>query len=1450
MPPFHRLLFSNHILLFDLIFLFDFFGCNFFNVSACGLTHMYKRETVETKILRAQALVSRVEREFDANAMRRIEMAENDIFVKRQMEEVTRQQREREKEKFTGKAVVSNAEKIHRILNAEEDPADNQESHITTSDVTTFRVDAARTNDSVPIPVGVWASKDLLSQTEYDVDAVNNQEPDGQLSSRRLVISPKSINTPGTPKVMLPSVLEQSLASEAGIVAINGNTHPLTSSRQDIALASRTSCSHDLATLFNRLRSNDGILVHAAMDEFNSTQFASVFEPAVKVLSLANGKLLRRIFDPPKGTPHIAYSTQRWRAKQGIMEMLVSGRFDLEGIAEMECAMQQLSRSIDQERSRRENCEHQLAREKQRSRNLSNQLHAALEKTRSREQHNVVAAISVGNIAMYLPEDDPSMSTPLLKRIIRGDGGVSETERSCIVGEIQRVLEFIGSMNGGDDHNSVATLLDDENIRRKLFGRFSVTNHHLMALQAMSDRETKRAARRAIEHKMAALESIALELEDSHSGYNQLFVVGENVYAKMGAVVRVLSEEQRRDVFGEDSETNQFVELTKPRDAVCPLCRFEFDATRPISEYAAVIEEKTKKSTEDLHHVLVGRRAASRGGDPTGTMRSGSSFRRPNSTTDLKSGSSRPTTSNAQMEAGSSTNNGDGLASFEIQVAIMALQQIIKDLEQKTVKLQEQVDEGTAALRMEKMHYATLDSKYKETIRETGEYRKRFDQEMKRAADDTQLFQDQAEQLQATLNEKLCRIDDLEEINEELHHKMARTMEAEKQVNTIRFGYPITPEQKADLSFQEIGYVYYRKFHECLGQLNSLKKRFRLVPSEEDDALAKDVGIMVGGGAKGVAAVKHASVSCVSKDLIPVVDRGVQQESDGAEREVQTDPVPSLRDNVPTDDCESQTEEYLRRMEFRSPVLGTTTSSELVEVGTLEMGKIVSNLRDVRGFLDCLLARRTKECDGLASVAMDAVLASHAEEKRQDAEHHSQLLCEKDALIQRISQAYAELQNSVEEAQKNVTEAPVQKSSHVTPLAAPLQRQSSRKFSGFFGGGGGLGTPSGAEAAPPLLDSYAQLLEASLASLGDAPLDCLFVEQQEAALRNALIRDSSHIVVPLNLLVHMFASLHSERRNSRKPQCSVVNVGLQDLQRSKHHSTSAKRKLLPPLNREDASLKLPPGDSRVSPVADVAAGPSAVGGDRKGGLRMFDFVSLCDDGIDERATVPASHQSIPVPPLPYAQVRDVMFTSDAQRRFEVRPEPSPSLIVKALGSKSDAPSPPPQNSEAPVEAHKGTGHKEGRTTSGPPSMPQRKTFVPPQRNSAALLAMRIQSQLRIGTPNHDSSTEPDAMMLGSPSRSHEENVAPTVIDGKEYEMSSFLARPLPQFRGALPPQALVGWQKPAGGFVDGWNDAVASLQKTRARCAAVASQVAAANAARHAAVHWSYEDDAEMLDDT
>ncbi|CUG88648.1 Hypothetical protein, putative [Bodo saltans] len=1442
---------------------------------------MHNPETVGAKLQRAQALVQRAESVFEANAIRRVEMQDNDQYVLRQMDEVKRLQKERERDQFShGRKATSNSEKIERIL-----AADTVYGSLSaTGGVNAlslgegFTVDPSHPQQPLPMASGPWASKDLLTQKEYDVDATNNQDLDvgGGLTSRRGSVATKHITPP--PKVieevphlgLSTSMLESSILTAAGAALVPpslGDDHQAPFSHKDAPTGpsfSRTTCSQDLATLFNRLRSNDGVLVHAALDEFNSTQYESIYVPEAKILSLANGRLLRRIFDPPQGVPVIMYSTRTWEAKQNIMETLLSGTFGLEDIADMEVRFSELRQTMNKEQSRREHCEVMLAKEKQRTRNLTNQLNTILEKNRSREQNNVVTAIAVGNVALSLPAseeegDGASTSTPLLHRLLQGDSGMSSSEREGLVMEIRRVLEFMGSMNNDVNHNrTLLELMDDEVVRNKLFERFSVTNRHLETLRAVSEREQKRAARRGMECRMAALELHTMELEDSHSGYNQLFLVGENVYSKMGSVVRLLSEEQRAEVFGVDGETNQFVELTKPRDAICPLCRFEFDATKPAAEYAEAIAEQTRRKTEELH-VLVGRRAASRGGaanDMNGTMKSNTNFfaRRASSRgpADADLRNSRPSTRDSSPGRGSSGT--DGLSDFESQVAIMALQQIITDLEAKSTKLQEQLDEATAGIRLEKMHYSTLDSKYKETLRETGEYRKRFDQEMKRATDDIQLYQDQADQLKQTVNEKLCRIDDLEDMYEELNQKMGRMNEAEKQVNTIRFGYPVSSGQKADLSYQEIGYVYYRKFHETLVQLNALKKRFNLSTSEEE-TMTNDASVQVGGG-KGVTTTRHVASSCVPQDLIPVKHRAVQHDNPGVTLEVQTDPVPSLRDNVPTEEQHVQTEAFLRLEKFRSPILTTTTASDLAEASLLQFAEVYSNPRDLRSVIDCLLARRTNDLERLSSLALDAVAASH----KSEVEAHEEQLIAKDAALKQLTLAYTELQQTVA-ASSQLIAADLQdvlakaRSTRVSPQTLSLKPPAQSPVT--MNGG-----------AFSAVNSYSHLMEASKSVKGvDAP-----VEDIEESLRMALVADADFMIIPLSTFAEIFAMLQGDRRSLRgKPKnLTVVNLGLADGLPSQHRLTgasgvSSKRKLLPPLRQgEEGSFK--GGTQSVSSGAVMESAAGTKNG-MVGPMRTFDFDSLCDP-ISATAEDYSAGQIVPVPPLPQSHVREIMFSGDRhERRFEVRAEASPSLIVKSLHSGPKlAPAaviehePSQQHLVSLEDAHvsltarRGGDESQGgrppaptgRSTSGPPSLPQRKTFHPPQRNSAALLAVRLQSQLRLGTPSQDSTTEPDAALLGSPF-SHDKNfsgmsslASPTpAVEAREFEMASFFPRPLPQFRGALPPQALVGGVKPAGGTIDGWHDGVGAL-KAKARNTAVATQLTAVTA-RRGIVQWSDE---------
>ena len=112
-----------------------------------------------------------------------------------------------------------------------------------------------------------------------------------------------------------------------------------------------------------------------------------------------------------------------------------------------------------------------------------------------------------------------------------------------------------------------------------------------------------------VERKMASLETLAMELEDSHSAVQQSFLVGDSVYTKLGDVARVLTEEQKQKVFGVSSTTIQFYDLVQTRFSICPLCRFEFDAVKPLSYYADAVRDRTQKVTQEIA-VLVGRKNA------------------------------------------------------------------------------------------------------------------------------------------------------------------------------------------------------------------------------------------------------------------------------------------------------------------------------------------------------------------------------------------------------------------------------------------------------------------------------------------------------------------------------------------------------------------------------------------------------------------------------------------------------------------------------------------------------------------------------------------------------------------------------------------------------------------------------------------------------------------------
>ena len=89
------------------------------------------------------------------------------------------------------------------------------------------------------------------------------------------------------------------------------------------------SVAHELANVFNRLRSTDVVFMNPIVDDYSSSHTQTRYTVDAMLLSLSNGKLLRQFFDPPPGQPQQKLTTRRWVVQEQLLQSILNGNFDI-----------------------------------------------------------------------------------------------------------------------------------------------------------------------------------------------------------------------------------------------------------------------------------------------------------------------------------------------------------------------------------------------------------------------------------------------------------------------------------------------------------------------------------------------------------------------------------------------------------------------------------------------------------------------------------------------------------------------------------------------------------------------------------------------------------------------------------------------------------------------------------------------------------------------------------------------------------------------------------------------------------------------------------------------------------------------------------------------------------------------------------------------------------------
>ncbi len=482
----------------------------------------------------------------------------------------------------------------------------------------------------------------LRGEKEYDVDAINteigafassssddDEHDDDREEEQQGVLRSSSVSQVGWGRLGTGESVRS--AATADDAASSSNGLPLSS-----RISYRQSHCHDLARLFNTLKSNDVISVEAEEDVFNSTAEETVFRTKVTPMkSLSDRHSLQSFFSPSFQSP-VVCSTFAWRVTQGVLSAILSGKMDLTAFGRAAMEIQRLQSDLERTTKVLRARERDAVHAKQREARLQRQLEAQMAR---RNEHAITAAstaIEADQAAMSFkdkelpnlrgllgycapPEIPPRDDLQWLEemRMVFAKMGEIRRDQAKMAAFDKGLVKKMSSMNVSLRRQSLAPsasqtsfaglgpFLSSDVIKRELLRATGKSTIQSALLDDLESLQRKKEERRALQAVLRKFEVICMEAEDSFSAANQIIGIGEGLSVKLRDVVKILTDDQRRKVFHRDITAEAFKALMLAKEVVCPLCRFVFDCSKPAGAYKEEIQRKTDEAAVKAQQLLL-----------------------------------------------------------------------------------------------------------------------------------------------------------------------------------------------------------------------------------------------------------------------------------------------------------------------------------------------------------------------------------------------------------------------------------------------------------------------------------------------------------------------------------------------------------------------------------------------------------------------------------------------------------------------------------------------------------------------------------------------------------------------------------------------------------------------------------------------------------------------------
>ena len=583
------------------------------------------------------------------------------------------------------------------------------------------------------------------------------------------------------------------------------------------------SSAHELANLFNTLKSNSYILVKTEqmMDEDGNARVHNT----VVALSPTNAYNLRLALQTPPGEPHITYTSRQWVVKHTLMEMILDSKLDVDYFADMQVSLENVYADFCRTRDLTYQKDEEIARMKSKIKILEDYMN---KKISTERMFKLQTALLAGEVYLSMKEQAPASSQ---------DGSAKEDVYS-------RVNEIVQSLQNRESETSAALQQDPAtparpNLSMKALAEAAgLSGAHENLLRDLKTRIERRRRRIASEARAAAMERAAMEGEDSMSSLNTIFHFGAHAYATLRDVLKFLPPELLRQVT--DMSAADHIRMAESRLVICPCCRFEFDPSKPASEYRDLIAQRRLKAVTAFapqQQVVVG---------------DGKQMHRGRGR-QLKPTVPENVASSAEFQMAGNSEGDEFL--------IMSLQEQIKELEGQISTLKKRLVDTEAELEVHVSRTNTLQERLNNIDNDHSQKLKELNTLLDKYADDLDAARDENDKLKsdnATIGRKLEAVqkaanDAFEEV------RMIRELEAKIAAMT-RF----PQDGSSGVSMEDLARTYYRRFLEVSNQVRKLGG----TPIETCDVLA--------GGEEPIPRFAEESTNVGLRDLIDFVEGSTQ----------------------------------------------------------------------------------------------------------------------------------------------------------------------------------------------------------------------------------------------------------------------------------------------------------------------------------------------------------------------------------------------------------------------------------------------------------------------------------------------------------------------------------------------------------------------------------------------